>query len=150
MTRGCRPLKALIEAEQIAREGGAVHMTPCGRTNSFDLIIFEEQRNVFVRVKRSVAHFTDPFEILHQYRRDAGRLHRIPLTPVTARELWVRTPRGKWQFFLIRHDAVFEVQRDGTIIPHGALPIIITEPAVQDTSLPANAFPAIAGPPPKC
>jgi len=135
MTRGCRPLKALIEAEQIALERGAVHMTPCGRTNPFDLIIFEEQRVVFVRVKRSVAHFTDPFEILQQYRRDAGRLHRIPLTAVTARELWVRTPRGKWQFFLIRHDSIFEVQRDGTVIPHVALPINIPEQVVQETSL---------------
>ena len=134
MTRGCRPLKALIEAEQIALERGAVHMTPCGRTNPFDLIIFEEKRVVFVRVKRSVAHFTDPFEILHQYRRDAGRLHRIPLTAVTAWELWVRTPRGKWQFFLIRHDSIFEVQRDGTVIPHVALPINIPEHVVQDTS----------------
>jgi len=135
MTRGCRPLKALIEAEQIALERGAVHLTPCGRTNPFDLIIFEEHRNVFVRVKRSVSYFTDPFEILYQYRRDAGRLHRVPLTAVTARELWVRTPRGKWQFFLIRHDSVLEVQRDGTVIPHVALPIIITENVVQDTSL---------------
>jgi len=135
MTRGCRQLKALIEAEQIALERGAVHLTPCGRTNPFDLIIFEEHRNVFVRVKRSVSHFTDPFEILYQYRRDAGRLHRVPLTAVTARELWVRTPRGKWQFFLIRHDSVLEVQRDGTVIPHVALPIIITENVVQDTSL---------------
>jgi hypothetical protein len=134
MTRGCRPLKALIEAEQIALERGAVHMTPCGRTNPFDLIIFEEHQVVFVRVKRSVDHFTNPFEILHQYRRDAGRLHRIPLTAVTARELWIRTSRGKWQFFLIRHDAVLEVQRDGTIIPYVALPINIPEHVVQDTS----------------
>ena len=134
MTRGCRPLKAIVEAEQIALERGAVHMTPCGRTNPFDLIIFEEQRVVFVRVKRSVAHFTDPLEILYQYRRDAGHLHRVPLTAVTARELWVRTPRGKWQFFLIRHDSVLEVQRDGTVIPYVALPINIKEHVVQDTS----------------
>ncbi|MCK9591657.1 MAG: hypothetical protein M0Q91_06585 [Methanoregula sp.] len=134
MTRGCRPLKAIVEAEQIALERGAVHLTPCGRTNPFDLIIFEEHRVVFVRVKRSVSHFTNPFEILYQYRRDAGRLHRVPLTAVTARELWVRTPRGKWQFFLVRHDSIFEVQRDGTVIPHVALPISITENVVQYTS----------------
>jgi len=90
---------------------------------------------VFVRVKRSATNFIDPLEILYQYRRDIGLLHRVPLTAVTARELWVRTPRGKWQFFLIRHDSVLEVQRDGTVIPHVALPIIISEPAVKDTSL---------------
>ncbi len=136
MTRGCKaPLKALIEAEQIACERGAVHLTPGRRTNPFDLIIFEEHRIVFVRVKRSVSHFTNPFEILYQYRRDAGRLHRVPLTAVSARELWVMTPRGKWQFFLIRHDSIFEVQGDGTVIPPVALPIILSEPVVPDTSL---------------
>jgi hypothetical protein len=134
MTRGCRPLKAIVEAEQIALERGAVHMTLSGRTNPFDLIIFDEKRVVFVRVKRSVAHFTNPLEILYQYRRDAGRLHRVPLTAVTARELWVRTPRGKWQFFLIRHDSIFEVQRDGTVIPLVPLPISIAENVVQYTS----------------
>jgi hypothetical protein len=134
MTRGCRPLKAIVEAEQIALERGAVHMTLCGRTNPFDLIIFDEKRVVFVRVKRSVTHFTDPLEILYQYRRDAGRLHRVPLTAVTARELWVGTPRGKWHFFLIRHDSIFEVQRDGTVIPCVALPINIPEHVVQDMS----------------
>ena len=134
MTRGCRPLKAIVEAEQIALGRGAVHLTPCGRTNPFDLIIFEEQRVVFVRVKRSVSHFTDPFEIVNQYRYDAGRLHSTPLTAVTARELWVRTPRGKWQFFLIRHDSVFEVQRDGMLIPRVPVPISIAVHVVQDTS----------------
>jgi hypothetical protein len=134
MTRGRRPLKALIEAEQIALQRGAVHLTPCGRTNPFDLIIFEEHRNVLVRVKRSVTNFTNPLEVLYQYRRDVGLLHRVPLTAITARELWVRAPRGKWQFFLIRHDSVIEVQCDGTFIPYIALPIIITEPVVPDRS----------------
>ncbi len=134
MTRGCRPLKAIVEAEQIALGRGAVHLTPCGRTNPFDLIIFEEQRVVFVRVKRSVFHFTTPFEILNQYRSDAGRLHNIPFTAVTSRELWVRTPRGKWQFFLIRHDSVLEVQWEGIHIPRGPVPISIAEQVSQDTS----------------
>lgn len=132
MTRGRRPLTALLEAEQIALRRGAVHMTPGARSNPFDLIIFEEHRNVFVRVKRSVSHFTDLVEILYQYRRDASLLNRVPLTMVTARELWVRTPRGKWQFFLIRHDSAIEIQRNGTVIPCVDVPIIITEPVVED------------------
>jgi hypothetical protein len=136
MTRGRRPLTALIEAEKIALERGAVHLTSCGRTNPFDLIIFEEHRNVFVRVKRAVTNFTNPLEVLYQYRRDVGLLHRVPLTAVTARELWVRTPRGNWQFFLIRHDSIVEIQRDGTVIPHLVLPVIITEPIGQDKTDP--------------
>jgi len=127
MTRGPRPLKALMEAEQIALQRGAVHMIPGDRTNPFDLIIFEDHRNVFVRVKRSVTHFTNPLEVLYQYRREIGLLHRVPLTTISAREFWVRTPRGKWQFFLIRHDSVVEIQRDGTYIPRANLPVIIPE-----------------------
>jgi hypothetical protein len=127
MTRGPRPLKALMEAEQIAFRRGAVQMIPPGRTHPFDLIIFEEHRTIFVRVKRSVTHFTDPLEVLYQYRREIGLLHRVPLTAISAREFWVRTPRGKWQFFLIRHDSVVEVQRDGTHIPRAILPVIIPD-----------------------
>jgi len=134
MTRGRKPLKALVEAEQIALQRGAVYITHSSRTNPFDLIIFEEHRNVFVRVKRSVTHFANPLEVLNQYRRDIGLIHRVPLTAITARELWVRTPRGDWQFFLIRHDSIVEIQRDGTVIPHLVLPVIITEPVTQDRS----------------
>ncbi|MCK9591576.1 MAG: hypothetical protein M0Q91_06170 [Methanoregula sp.] len=42
---------------------------------------------------------------------------------------------GIWLFFLIQDDSVFKVQQDGTVIPHVALPIIISEHVVQDTSL---------------
>jgi hypothetical protein len=116
MTRGRRPLKALIEAEQIALRRGAVQPAPGKRGDAFDLIIFEETKTVLVKVKRSAMHFINPLEVLHQYQREVARLHQVPLTVVTAREFWIRSPRGKWQFFLIRHDSVIEIQTDGTYI----------------------------------
>ena len=134
MTRGRRPLIALIEAEQIALKRGAVQPAPGKREVAFDLIIFEETRTVLVKVKRSVTHFTNPLEILYQYQGEIARLHQVPLTLVTAREFWIRSPRGKWQFFLIRHDSVIEIQADGTHISRAALPVIIPGPAQENAS----------------
>jgi hypothetical protein len=78
---------------------------------------------VFVKVKRSQTSFTYPMEILCQYQRELASLHRVALTQATAREFWVRSPAGKWQFFLVRHDSVIEVRADGMYIPHESLPI---------------------------
>jgi hypothetical protein len=74
-------------------------------------------------VKRSQVSFTFALEILHRYQRDIASLHRVALTSVTAREFWVRSPNGTWQFFLIRHDSVMEIQADGMYIPCGSLPV---------------------------
>ena len=129
---------ALIEAEQIALKRGPVQPAPGKRGDAFDLIIFEETRTVLVKVKRSVTHFTNPLEILYQYQREIARLHQVPLTVVTAREFWIRSPRGKWQFFLIRHDSVIEIQADGTHISRAALPVIIPGPAQENASAGTN------------
>lgn len=134
MTRGRRPLTALIEAEQIALRRGAVRLAPGKRGDMFDLIIFEETRTVLVKVKRSSMHFTNPLELLHQYQPEIARLHQVPLTLVTAREFWIRSPRGKWQFFLIRHDSVIEIQADGTHLSRAVLPVIIPGPAGEGDS----------------
>ena len=84
---------------------------------AFDFIIFEPHQNVFVKVKRSQTPFTYALEILHRYQRDIASLHRVALTSVTAREFWVRSPNGTWQFFLIRHDSVMEISADGYVYP---------------------------------
>jgi len=117
MTRGRRPLKALIEAEQIALRRGAVQPAPGKRGDAFDLIIFEDTRTVLVKVKRSATHFTNPLEVLHQYQREVARLHQVPLTLVTAREFLTpffqvsfglylrhRNPGFLWAFFAKMRD----------------------------------------------
>jgi hypothetical protein len=89
---------------------------------------------VFVKVKRSQTLFTYELECLHRYRREIASLHRVALTRVTAREFWVRHPKGNWQFFLVRHESVIEIRADGTYTPSAALPIITGEPAGEDSS----------------
>jgi hypothetical protein len=123
MTRGRRPRNAIDEAVEIAGRRGSVEQVTGKRDHAFDFIIIEPYRIVFVKVKRSQVSFTYALEILHRYQRDIASLHRVALTSVTAREFWVRSPNGTWQFFLIRHDSVVEIQADGRYIPCGSLPV---------------------------
>ncbi|MFA5331926.1 MAG: hypothetical protein WC342_06065 [Methanoregula sp.] len=123
MTRGRRPLNALAEAVEIAGRRGCVENISGGRGRAFDFIVIEPFRTVFVKVKRSQTSFTYPMEVLCKYQREIARLHRVALTRATAREFWVRTPAGEWQFFLIRHDSVVEVRADGMYIPREMLPL---------------------------
>jgi hypothetical protein len=123
MTRGRRPLNAIDEALKISGRRGSVQQVSGKRDNAFDFIILEPDRTVFVKVKRSQTSFTYPLEILHQYQREVASLHRVALTQVTAREFWVRPPNGVWQFFLIRHDSILEIQADGIYIPRETLPV---------------------------
>jgi hypothetical protein len=133
MTRGRSPNTALAEAEVIAGRRGEVRLVPGKRGDGFDLIIFEEYRTIFVRMKRSLTTFTWPLEVLHQYQREIAHIHRVPLTVVTAREFWVRHPNGQWQFFLIRHDSIIEIRADGTYIPQAVIPAIVPGPAENAT-----------------
>ena len=123
MTRGRRPMNALKEAMEIAGGRGSVEPVSGKRNCAFDFIIIEPDRVVFVKVKRSQTSFTYPLEILHQYQREVASIHRVALTQVTAREFWVRAPDGTWQFFLVRHDSVLEIQSNGMYIPRESLPV---------------------------
>jgi hypothetical protein len=134
MTRGRRPYIGLKEAKEIAAKRGDIWVLRSKRGDEFDLMIFEEHRTILVKVQRSVTQMYHPLEVLAQYRRGIARLHRMPLTVVTAREFWVRHPKGMWQFFLIRHDSIIEIRADGTYIPRAELPMRVPEPPGEDPS----------------
>jgi hypothetical protein len=123
MRKGRPPHVTLRRAEAIARKRGDVIVVPGGRSDAFDLIICEEFRTVFVRVRSTLSRFTWPLEVLHQYQHDIARVHRLPLTAVVAREFWLRMPNGKWQFFLVRCDGITEIGPDGKYWPKAELPV---------------------------
>ena len=129
MTRGRRPINALDEALEIAGRRGSVEQVSGRRYKAFDFIIIEQDRVVFVKVKRSQTSFAFPLEILYKYQREVASLHRVALTRVTAREYWVRSPNGTWQFFLIRHDSVLEIRADGMYIPRESIPVRMGDPS---------------------
>ena len=131
MTRGRKPLIALVEAEVIGRTRGCVLPTPGRREDHFNLILFTELLTTFIRVKRSTIHISDPNEILAMYRREIIRIRKVSLTGVVTRELWVRSPRGNWQFFRILADRIVEIRRDGTIIEGLDHSLAVLEPEVK-------------------
>jgi len=131
VTRGRKPLIALDEAEEIGRTRGQVLPTPGRREDYFDLVLFTELLTTFIRVKRSITHISDPQEILAMYQREIIRLRKVSLTGVVARELWVRSPRGIWQFFRILVDRIVECRRDGTIIEGVEHSLAVPEPEVK-------------------
>jgi len=118
-------------AKGIGRTRGCVLPTPDKREDYFDLVLFTELLTAFIRVKRSITHISDPKEILARYRREIIRLRKVSLTTVVARELWVRSPRGSWQFFRILADRIVECRRDGTIIIGVDHSLAVLEPEVR-------------------
>ena len=134
MTKGRPPNVALDEAAVIAGRRGEVRLIPGTRSDAFDLILFEEHRTIFVKVKRSLTQFSWLLDILRHYQREIVHLHRMPLTVVTAREFWVRHPKGNWQFFLVRHDTVIEIRSDGTYIPLAVLPMNVPDTSGDNSS----------------
>lgn len=123
MKKGRPPYVTLKMAEAIARKRGDVIIVPGGRSDAFDLIICEAFRTVFVRIRGTLSRFTWPLEVLQQYQNDIARVHRLPLTNVTAREFWLRMPDRKWQFFLVRADGITEIGQDGRYWPKAELPV---------------------------
>jgi hypothetical protein len=144
MTRGRKPLIALDQAEEIGRKRGLVLPTPGKREDYFDLVLCENQLTVFVRIKRSITHLSDPRDILAMYRREIIRLRKVPLTPVISRELWVRSPRGSWQFFRILADRIVEIRQDGSVIIGADHLLDVLVPTFKIAPETVNPLPAVA------
>jgi len=125
--KGRPPHVTLNHAEIIARRRGQVTMIPGGRSDAFDIIIWEEFRTVFVRVRCTLSYFTWPLEVLAKFQHDIARVHRLPLTQVTAREFWIRMRDGTWQFFLIRADGISEIGPDGRYYEKAGLPMPVPD-----------------------
>ncbi len=113
MTRGRKPLVALSEAYDIARKRGRIVEYADGRSDRFHFILFTGTLVTFIRVKRVLSKTNDPAGILEAYRREIRALAQVPKTPVSARELWVRSPRGAWQFFSVGDTTLTENGPDG-------------------------------------
>ena len=124
MSRGRRPRNAIDEAVEIAGRRGNVEQVTGKRGCAYDFIIIEQDRNVFVKVKRSQTSFTYVLEILQRYQREIASLHSMALTSIMAREFCVRSQNGTWQFFQIRCDSVLEIRADGLYIPRESLPVM--------------------------
>jgi hypothetical protein len=70
---------------------------------------------------------------------DILRLRRIPLNGVNARELWLLTPWGTWQYFRILDDRVIEIRADGTpLLMESLAPVKVPSPGPVADPVPAD------------
>lgn len=132
--RGRPPHQMFKDATELAEKRGDVIPVPGGRSDSFDLIISEEFRNVFVRFRVSSLSFACTMDVIRQYQRDISRMARMPHTKVMAWELWLRLPHDRWQFFLIRADSIVEIRADGNIFYRPVLPVPVADTAGEKRS----------------
>jgi len=121
MTRGPPPLVAIRQAMKNALSRGQVMDRDLFKESRTDFVVFSDALTVFVRIRRTPMHITDPEDCAANFRADVHFLRRIPLTPVTARELWLLTPWKTWEYFRVLDDRLVEVRADG-------VPILIDRP----------------------
>lgn len=113
MTRGPLPAEAIRQAITNAAGRGAVMDQDLLKRSRLAFIIFCAALTVFVRVRRTRSHILRPEDCAKEYRLDILQLRRVPLTGVVARELWLLTPWGTWQYFRVLDDRLVEIRNDG-------------------------------------
>ena len=110
MTRGRPPRQATREAMGIAEKYGAPRDISAGKGSLGDLAIFCRNVTIFVRVKRTRSHISDRQDVATKFKKEILGLLKIPQTGVVLRELWVRSPRGSWQYFRILDNDILEIR----------------------------------------
>ena len=114
MTRGPLPIKAIRRAIENAAARGAVMDRDLFGRFRIGFILFCAMLTVFVRVRRSRSRLMSPEDCAAEYRIDVLILRRIPLTGVVARELWLLSPWGTWQYFRVLDDRLIEIRANGS------------------------------------
>ena len=122
MTRGPLPTEAIKQAIKNAVGRGTVMDRDLLRESRFEFILFCAGLTVFVRVRRTRSYIMSPEDCVAECKPDILYLRRVPLTGVTARELWPLSPWGIWQYFRILDDRLIEIRADGTPVLQGVVP----------------------------
>jgi len=128
MTRGPLPAEAIRKAMRAAEERGPVLERDFATRIRLAFIIFVAGLTIFVKVRRARHHLMDPEECAAEFRTDVMELRRIPLTDVTARELWLLSPWGTWQYFRVHDDRLVEIRSTGTPLLQEGGRIPVTSP----------------------
>jgi hypothetical protein len=127
MTRGPVPAEAIRKAMTIAGGRGIVLERDHFQRSRLGFFLFCPALTVFVAIRRTRSHLTGAEDCAAEFRTEILYLRRIPLTRVIARELWLLSPWGTWQYFRILDDRVIEIRNTG-------MPVLQEEPS---TSVPA-------------
>ncbi|MCK9632676.1 MAG: hypothetical protein M0R30_13680 [Methanoregula sp.] len=138
MTPGPEPREAIREAITNATARGTALDRNLLREARFRFILFCAGLTVFVQVRRTRVHLTSPEDCAAEYRLDILRLRRVPLNGVVARELWLLSPWGTWQYFRILDDRVIEIRADGTPLLNEDVRVPAPAPVPVPDSVPAR------------
>jgi hypothetical protein len=109
MTKGRPPYQALKEAKAIALRQGRLCENTKGRGLLYDFAVHLALLIIYIRVHRLKREALSIEEILVACTSDIIRIRRVPPTPGLVRELWVRSPKGTWRFFIVLDDRVVEI-----------------------------------------
>lgn len=109
MTRGRPPDQALREAKAIALRQGKICENTKGRGLLYDFTVHFAHVTIAVCVKRTRVVLSDKEQIITSCLQEIARLRKVPASSVFVRELWVRSPVGTWQFFLVLDDDIVEI-----------------------------------------
>ena len=142
MSHGPVPGLARNESLFIAERRGVVHGHVHMKGNICDLSIISPGLVAFVCAMRLVKLSSTVDDILHGFAAAIARLRLIVSALVVSRELWLRTPRGKWRFFRILEAGIQELDCNGDPIPDGTSPGGFALPA---RGSPADSCCAVVG-----
>lgn len=74
----------LREAVPIAKKRDGIIRVPGGRSDAFDMIVCEEFRNLYVRLRWSGSRYLSSRDVPQRDHCDIGRMVRLPQTAVMA------------------------------------------------------------------
>jgi Archaeal holliday junction resolvase (hjc). len=102
------------EVVYMAREmliSNGYHVIRCAASKSpVDLVAWREHEYpVFLQVKRSRVHLSDPRTVVQTYRDDIDAFRTITCPHMASRYLWVWEGRRGWRFFHVLQGGICEV-----------------------------------------
>ena len=117
VTRGRHPVRALEEAEPIAKKRGLVRYYERGPDLVADFSIVIPECLAQVKIKRMrYVRCTLPWLEREAYAEITG-LKMFPSSREISRELWICSPDYCWRFFRICDTGLCELGRDGMPLP---------------------------------
>jgi len=115
MSRGPRPVTALIEARGIAQKRGIVQVNGENPESLYDFAIVPAGSVAFVRVKYAPRVLCPNTDLAGEYCTDIARLAMLPVDTAVSRELWLRSKHGTWRFFRVAGESLVELTREGAL-----------------------------------
>ena len=117
MTRGRHPVRALEEAETIAKKRGLVryYERGPGLTCNFSIVnpeILTQVRIMRMRYLRCTLQWLE-----REALEEIAGLKMFPSSREISRELWICSPEYCWRFFRVCDTGLTELGRDGTVLP---------------------------------